>query len=397
MLISFSLMFAANCSTSDTTCTEDDEGNTTCSEDLKAEDWLFFLLMMNYRSPGTGTSTSTSTSTGNTYNIGTLTTTTATSGSSYSFNISVTGTASETLSVYFSDNNIITSSSDVLAGTVSITGASTTATITVPSSIGGGTYYVGLLKSSGYEAAVSSNTVAVSLNTSSAILLTSGAGYTSGTLSGGTDSKIYKFTVAAGGMYRVYWDDSNSGSGSYTRDVMVTAYAADAVTKLREQLSGVTFNQLDSGYSTVRWVAASSAGTYYLKVQCYYSYCSSGTFGIKMLNVSTNLAVGTGYSPNTLVAASDYTWFYTVSVTSGVTYNVKWDDSYEGSTTYKQDIIVRADFADPFTGLTTVFADTDSAYNTAKSFVASKTGIVYLQVTRYGSSTTAPGFAIRVD
>ena len=96
-------------------------------------------------------------STANTYYIGTLTTTTVEEGSSYTFAFTINGTNAETLDVYFSTDNAITTL-DTRLSTINVTGLATTQSVTVTAPAAG-IYYVGLLNAASTEVAVSVNTV----------------------------------------------------------------------------------------------------------------------------------------------------------------------------------------------------------------------------------------------
>lgn len=81
----------------------------------------------------------------------------------------------------------------------------------------------------------------------------------------------YYFNAIEGTQYNIYWDDSYSGSGSYTADIEVSAY--------REDMTTSYFTDLDSGYSTPQNIMAQATERIYIKVEGYSSY-SSGTFAI---------------------------------------------------------------------------------------------------------------------
>ena len=91
-----------------------------------------------------------------------------------------------------------------------------------------------------------------------------------GSISSGGNAEFY-FNAIGGTQYSIYWDDSFSGSGSYTADIMVSAY--------REDLTTSYFLYRDSGYTTPRQITAATTERVYIKVEGYSSY-SSGTFAI---------------------------------------------------------------------------------------------------------------------
>jgi hypothetical protein len=85
--------------------------------------------------------------------------------------------------------------------------------------------------------------------------------------------KTYYFTAVPGKTYKVYWDDSYQGSGSYTCDIKVSAYL--------KNLTSAYFTYVDSGYTTAQAITAQEA-IVYIKVSGYYS-SSTGSFALKVV------------------------------------------------------------------------------------------------------------------
>lgn len=81
----------------------------------------------------------------------------------------------------------------------------------------------------------------------------------------------YSFQVEAGRGYTVSWNDSNSGDGSKSSDILVTGYASD---KLRDY-----FYSADDGYaSEAKSIVAEEDGVVYL--ECYPH--SMGTYALRV-------------------------------------------------------------------------------------------------------------------
>jgi len=134
-------LFALTVSTS---CKSNNEG----FEDYQIDAFISLFLAMSMFAPD------------NSYNIGTLTSTSVSAGNPYTFTVTqTTGTKSETLKVYFTTDVHLSNSR--LVGEVSIIGgASTTATVIAPTTLG--SYYVSLQRSgASYFTAISTNQVNV--------------------------------------------------------------------------------------------------------------------------------------------------------------------------------------------------------------------------------------------
>ncbi len=75
---------------------------------------------------------------------------------------------------------------------------------------------------------------------------------------------------------------------------------------------------------------------------------------------------------------------YSFSVTSGTTYYVWWNDSYQGDGTKTLDVKVTAYYSNG----ANIFEGEDNGYNSPKSFTASSSSTVYFIVTSYSSGNT---------
>jgi C1A family cysteine protease len=93
----------------------------------------------------------------------------------------------------------------------------------------------------------------------------------SGSITAG-GSQWYCFKATTGTQYSIYWDDSYSGSGTYTCDVKVSAY--------KKNLTTTYFSGIDSGYYTPKTITALEDYVY-IKVQGYFSD-ESGSFAIRV-------------------------------------------------------------------------------------------------------------------
>ena len=84
------------------------------------------------------------------------------------------------------------------------------------------------------------------------------------------------FPATPGKMYKIYWDDSYSGSRQYTCDIKVSAFRQDATTAY--------FTNVDSGYMTPRTITVLD-NLVFIKVAGYYAY-STGTFALKVVQAN---------------------------------------------------------------------------------------------------------------
>ncbi|GHT95258.1 hypothetical protein FACS1894141_3520 [Spirochaetia bacterium] len=226
-----------------------------------------------------------------------------------------------------------------------------------------------------------------------AIPLTDGASYTSGSITVG-EVKWYSFTAAAGTDYYVSWEDRDdyaSGS-SYTADVRVTAYAGTSTTAI----SG--FSGVDSGYPAPKTISGQS-GTIYLKVYGY-STDSSGTFAIKYTSVApvtsnsreTAIPLTDGTLTSDSITAGGEKW-YSFTAAAGFNYTVSWEDSYQPSgSSYTADVYVVA-YAGSSTTPISGFTRTDSGYINPK-IISGEVGIIYLKVDGWNDTTNGT-FAIK--
>jgi len=83
------------------------------------------------------------------------------------------------------------------------------------------------------------------------------------------------------------------------------------------------------------------------------------------------------------ISSNSNAW-YSFDVTSGNTYYIWWNDSYEGDSTKTLNVAVNAFYS----GGTSIFTSSDSGWTTPQSFIADKSGTVQIRVTPYNSGYT---------
>ena len=286
--------------------------------------------------------------------------------------------------------------------------------------------------------------------------------WTDGVITSSTPYKEvwYKFDVTGGTQYYVWWNDYNSGDGTKTLDVKVSAYYSNDTT---------AFSEIDSAWTNARSFTADQPGTVTIKVVPYYSN-NNGTFAIVYSTnnkkpcivtfnsnggngtiasitvnsgISITLPTGTGLTKpdyqfagwNTLAdgtgttynAGTSYpvnsnvtlyvkwgstvsggqfnpnqltenTWadgnitsstpnrevWYKFDVTNGTPYYIWWNDSKNGDGTKTLDVKVTAYYSNG----ANAFSETDSAWNSVKSFTANQNGTVTIKVVPYTSGDT---------
>jgi clostripain len=96
--------------------------------------------------------------------------------------------------------------------------------------------------------------------------------YISATLDATGEIDWFYFNATAGNSYKIWWDDSYQGSGTYTCDIKVSAYREDKITSY--------FTNINSAYSNPKIITASATEKVYIKVEGYYS-SSKGTYAVK--------------------------------------------------------------------------------------------------------------------
>ena len=210
----------------------------------------------------------------------------------------------------------------------------------------------------------------------------------------------YSFPVTNETTYRLWWNDSDSGNSTKTLDVRVSAYYSDGT-------AISNFTDVDSAWTAAQSFTASSSGTVYIKV-------APKTFGE---TGSFDIAYGTGtgkptvtLNPPGVIALTIDQWkdgeftvnsdeeaWYSLSVTSGNTYYVWWNDDgrtdsigggsntvYHGNRTKTLDITVDAFYQNGDTVRISTnsnyFLNFGSAWSSPVPFTPTADSTVYLRV-----------------
>jgi hypothetical protein len=261
-------------------------------------------------------------------------------------------------------------------------------------------------------------------------------------VSGASSYRVYRSTSQSGGTYidttsNPYYSDSGLPVGTYyyrvaavsssgsegprTGPVSVTVpgsggnslpaptgligeYGGGSVQLYWDQVPGAlsynvyrdnqyTGNTYDSYYSE----SGLSVGTYYYRVA---AVSSSGSEGSRTDSVSVTVpGGGDDFPPSSYMSLTPGQWtggslsagqavWYAFTAAGG-SYDISWDDSYEGSGSYSCDIKVSA----YDNSGNTFFSGIDSAYSTPRQ-ITGYSGLIYLKVQGYSSSSTGT-YAIR--
>lgn len=208
----------------------------------------------------------------------------------------------------------------------------------------------------------------------------------------GTGSFNYG-SVAPGSSSSVTFTILNTGNGSLnlTGSPMVQISGTDAslFTVTAQPYSPVSPNGGSTTF-TLRF-APTSLGAKTATVSIASNDPNIGAYTFTVTGTGSNtgeeITLGTYLPKNIGVGETKTYWF---SAVPGRTYQIYWDDSYQGSGTYTCDIKV-AGYRQNLT--TTYFGYTDSAYNTPQT--TAQENIVYLKVAGY-YSYSAGTFALKV-
>jgi uncharacterized repeat protein (TIGR02543 family) len=151
-----------------------------------------------------------------------------------------------------------------------------------------------------------------------------------------------------------------------------------------------------TGYTFGGWnTNASGTGTNY-NADFYYTPTDNITLYAKWNSISNGseanpflLTAGTWENGSITSSASGSSVWYSFNVTSGTTYRIWWNDSYQGNSTKTLDIKVDAYYSNG----TSIFTGVDSAYTSAQTFTSNQTGTVKLKVSPWTNGNTGT-FAI---
>jgi hypothetical protein len=221
----------------------------------------------------------------------------------------------------------------------------------------------------------------------------------------------YAVAVIPGQTYLIEWNDSYNGDGAQTADILVSADDGNVV----------HFAEVDNGWSYNALSIVTTSSTLYITVTGYQG--STGTYALRVIGSSTpasswtsgSSSAASGYSvqiptsssatyaassasgyyssldvidwtAGTISAGDTVTW--TASVNVGTTYQIRWNDSYDGDGTMTADIVVTA------TDGTTEYFSTDSGYLTGR-FITATSSILEIIVTGY-DDTEAGSYAFTI-
>jgi hypothetical protein len=200
--------------------------------------------------------------------------------------------------------------------------------------------------------------------------------------------KWYSMDVTMGGTYRLWGNDSYSGNLVKTGRVYVAAFYNDG---------NAAFTSSSSSWTTARQITPGENGTVYIRVTPYDS-SSAGTYGIVYSAGSTRPVINYDVSgavsltmnewKNDSIAAADGIKWYTVSVTSGTSYYIFFNDYGSGDGTKTGNISVNAYYSDWAQVSTSL--PINYAWSSPISFTPASTGTVYIQVIPYSGSSVSP-------
>jgi len=220
------------------------------------------------------------------------------------------------------------------------------------------------------------------------------------TLSSTNKEDWYSFTVTSGATYYLWWNElrsylSTTIQGKAAANVDVAAWYDDGSEAFSitdaAWISPKSFIAQKSGTVTVHVRPYSASTSYYGVYEIVYSttntrpsgYHSDWTAPSGYISPLTNNIWSNGETTST----TQEIW-YSIPVTSGTTYRIWWNDTYEGNYTKSGRIRVSACYS---TGETIFYEITNGGWSTYQSFTAVSNGTVYLQVKPYSTSATYLG------
>lgn len=202
--------------------------------------------------------------------------------------------------------------------------------------------------------------------------------WTYGTLYSSGETDYFRYSVTDGYEYTIYWDDSYSGSGNYTGDLMVSIFDSDG---------NLVAGPQDSGYNTGLSYTATESEYIYIKVEGYTT-SSTGSYSVKLVQETSPCVPSNYYSLSSGSWTYDYLYsyetenYYRIYASSGYNY-IYWDDSFSGSGSYTLDVRVTVYDSD----CTEKISSMDSGYS-GQSFYLSSSQYVYIKVEQYSSGTS---------
>ena len=249
----------------------------------------------------------------------------------------------------------------------------------------------------------------VSSLTASNITITNGTGSAvkGSTLTGSGTSWTLPITVYMAGTVNV--SIANTGIEAGTKTVTVvrpitytvapdsTASTASLVFTFSESVSSLTasdititngtgsavkgLNLISSGTSWWLPITVNTGGT--VNVSVTKTGIEAGTKTVTVYNYNST-PLTNGVWANGTIASGTSAVTYSFAVTSGTSYYVWWNDSYQGNGTKTLDVMVSAQYSNG----SNVFSEEDSGWSTPRSFTAASTGTVIITVMPYTAGGT---------
>jgi hypothetical protein len=190
----------------------------------------------------------------------------------------------------------------------------------------------------------------------------------------------YSISVTDGSTYNLWWND-RGGNSTKTGDVKVTIFTNEGTILVPEK---------DDSWTAATSITPIYTGMVYVKVVPKGS-SYIGTYGIVYSTDTTRPPVTLNGTPliesvwqnGNLPATNSEDW-YSISVTSGTTYRLWWNDSGQGNSTKTGDVKVTI-----FSNEGTVLAsEKDSSWTNATSISPTYTGMVFVRVVPYSSTNS---------
>ncbi|MCL2765347.1 MAG: hypothetical protein FWD40_08735 [Treponema sp.] len=181
----------------------------------------------------------------------------------------------------------------------------------------------------------------------------------------------------------LWLNDSKEGNGEKTLDAVVTVWDVSGY-PLVNVFDSAWHNPKDFYFNDTIFIRVTpkipgSTGTFGIALDDYYSGSYAGRPWIEPVNTT---ALSNGQWKDGVMTISTNEIWYTFNVTSGTTYRIWWNDSYQGSGK-TADVVVSA-YSD--TG-TPIFTNVDSGWNVPQSFTAGFTGTVFVEVVPWSGDT----------
>ncbi|MDR0456851.1 MAG: hypothetical protein LBH20_09245 [Treponema sp.] len=195
----------------------------------------------------------------------------------------------------------------------------------------------------------------------------------------------YTMQVTLGGTYRLWGNDSYSGNLVKTGRIYVAGFYSNG---------SAAFSSDSSPWASAKTITPGADDTVYIRVTPYDSTSAAGTYGI-VYSAGATRPIFT-YNPvgavsltmnewkTDTIAAADGTKWYTISVTSGTSYYIFFNDSGNGNGTKTGNISVNAYYSD--WAQVSNSLPVHSGWNSAISLHVASTGTVYIQIIPYSGS-----------